>query len=68
MIKEFTDQEVDYIMEYTGMDVAMEYPLYKTPVVYFTRNQNTIEFVTILSNELNKLTQTRSPNNETQTT
>tara|TARA_R110002110_G_scaffold144613_2_gene333886 strand:+ start:621 stop:806 length:186 start_codon:yes stop_codon:yes gene_type:complete len=55
MIKEFTDEEIDCIMEYTGMDIAMEYPLHTTPVVYFTRNQNTIEFVTILSNELNKL-------------
>jgi hypothetical protein len=60
MIKEFTDQEVDYIMEYTGMDIAMEYPLHTTPVVYFTRNQNTIEFVTILSSQLNKIDYTRN--------
>ena len=54
MIKQFTDQEVDYIMEYTGMDIAMEYPLETTPVVYFSRNGNTIEFVTILSDDLNR--------------
>jgi hypothetical protein len=47
MIKEFTDEEIDCIVEY---------PLHTTPVVYFTRNQSTIEFITILSNELNKLT------------
>ena len=55
MIKEFTEQEVDYIMEYTGMDIAMGYPLETTPVVYFSRNGNTIDFVTILSKELNNL-------------
>ena len=55
MIKQFTDQEVDYLIEYTGMDIAMEYPLETTPVVYFSRNGNTIDFVTILSKELNNL-------------
>jgi len=54
MIKEFTDQEVDYLMEYTGMDIAMEYPLETTPVVYFSRNGNVIDFVTILSDSLNR--------------
>jgi hypothetical protein len=54
MIKELTDEEVDYIMEYTGMDIAMNYPLEETPVVYFTRNKNTLEFITILSSELNR--------------
>jgi fructoselysine-6-P-deglycase FrlB-like protein len=55
MIRQFTDQEVNYIMEYTGMDVAMEYPLDTTPVVFFSRSGNTIDFVTILSQELNNL-------------
>ena len=48
-----TDQEVMYIMEYTGMDLAMEYPLDETPVVHFSRNGNVLDFVTILSKELN---------------
>ena len=55
MIKEFTDQEIDYIVEYTGMDIALEYPLSRTPVVYFSRNGNVLDFVTIFSSELNKL-------------
>ena len=55
MIKQFTEQEVDYIMEYTGMDIAMEYPLETTPVVFFSRTGNVIDFVTILSKELNNL-------------
>jgi len=53
MMKQFTDEEVDYIMEYTGMDIAMEYPLDTTPVVYFSRKGNVLDFVTILSTELN---------------
>ena len=55
MIKEFTDEEIDYIMEYTGMDIAMEFPLHETPVVYFARNGNVIDFITIFSKELNNL-------------
>jgi len=54
MMKEFTDEEGDYTMEYTGMDTAMNYPLGQTPVVYLTRNKNIIEFVERLSNKLNK--------------
>ncbi len=53
MIKEFTDQEIDYIMEYTGMDIVMEYPLDRTPVVFFSRNGNVLDFVTMFSTELN---------------
>tara|TARA_R110002110_G_scaffold368919_1_gene578893 strand:- start:111 stop:278 length:168 start_codon:yes stop_codon:yes gene_type:complete len=53
MIKEFTDEEIDYIMEYTGMDIVMEYPLDRTPVVYFSRNGNVLDFVTMFSTELN---------------
>jgi len=53
MIKELTDKEIDYIIEYTGMDIAVEFPLYETPVVYFSRSGNVIDFVTILSKELN---------------
>ena len=55
MIKELTDKEIDYIIEYTGMDLAMQYPLYETPVVYFSRNGNIIDFVTMFSKELNNI-------------
>jgi hypothetical protein len=50
---ELTDKEIEYIIEYTGMDIAINYPLDETPVVYLTRNHNTLEFITILSKELN---------------
>ena len=50
-----TEQEVAYIMEYTGMNVAMEYSLQETPVIYFSRNGNVLDFVTILSKELNTI-------------
>jgi len=52
---DLTEQEVTYIIEYTGMDVAMEYSLQETPIVYFSRNGNVIDFVTILSKELNTI-------------
>jgi hypothetical protein len=40
-------------MEYTGMEEAMMYPLIATPVVHFARHNNTLNFVTIISNLLN---------------
>ena len=55
MIEEFTDEEIDYIMKHTGMDIAIEFPLRETPVVYFARNGNVIDFITIFSKELNNL-------------
>ena len=50
-----TEEEVAYIMEYNGMNVAMEYSLQETPVIYFSRNGNVLDFVTILSKELNTI-------------
>tara|TARA_R100001082_G_C4292062_1_gene128623 strand:+ start:411 stop:590 length:180 start_codon:yes stop_codon:yes gene_type:complete len=55
LMTDLTEQEVTYIIEYTGMDVAMEYSLQETPIVYFSRNGNVIDFVTILSKELNTI-------------
>ena len=54
MIKELTDEEIDYIMEYTGMDIALRLPLNKTPVICFSHNGYVLDFVTIFSTELNK--------------
>jgi hypothetical protein len=54
MIKELTDEEIDYIMEYTGVDIALRLPLNKTPVICFSHNGNVLDFVTIFSTELNK--------------
>jgi len=59
-MKELTGEEIDYIIEYTGMDVAVNYSLKETPVVHFTRNKNTIAFVTMFSIELNKSAGARS--------
>ena len=51
MIHELTEQEIDYIVEYTGLDEVMGYPLDYTPIVFFTRNENVVDFVTILSSD-----------------
>ena len=55
MVWRMVGLKIDYIVEYTGMDIALEYPLSRTPVVYFSRNGNVLDFVTIFSSELNKL-------------
>ena len=52
-MNELTQQEADYILEYTGMDLLMEHSMDKTPVVFFTRNGNVLDFVTMFSEELN---------------
>ena len=51
MISELTEQEINYIVEYTGLEEVLAYPLDSTPIVFFTRNNNIIDFVTILSND-----------------
>jgi|TARA_R110000824_G_scaffold76703_2_gene194311 hypothetical protein len=55
MIQELTPEEVQYIVEYTGMDIAMEFPFEETPVVFFSRNGNVINFVTLMSKDLNTI-------------
>ncbi len=52
-MNELTQKEADYIIEYTGMDLLMDYDMSKTPVVFFARNGNVLDFVTIFSEELN---------------
>ena len=52
-MNELTQQETDYIIEYTGMDLLMDYTMDKTPVVFFSRNGNILDFVTMFSEELN---------------
>jgi hypothetical protein len=54
-MNELTQQETDYIIEHTGMDLLMEHSMDKTPVVFFTRNGNVLDFVTLLSDELNTI-------------
>ena len=53
MITYLNENEIDVIMEYTGMEEAMMYPLIATPVVHFARHNNTLNFVTIISDFLN---------------
>ena len=49
MLTELTEAEVDIITSYTGMDMAMQYSLAFTPVVYFGRDaQGVVKFVTVL--------------------
>ena len=50
---ELTEQEVTYIIEYTGMDLLMDHGMNKTPVVFFSRSGNVLDFVTMFSEELN---------------
>jgi len=52
-MNELTQKEADYIIEYTGMDLLMDYNMDKTPVVFFSRNGNVLDFVTMFSEELN---------------
>jgi len=35
-------------MDYTGMEEAMSYELVGTPVVFFSRSQNVLNYVTIV--------------------
>ena len=52
-MNELTQQETDYIIEHTGMDLLMEYAMDKTPVVFFSRTGNVLDFITMFSEELN---------------
>lgn len=45
-----TENEVEYIMKYTGMDLVVHLPMLATPVVYFSRDDGKLNFVTILNN------------------
>ena len=38
MLTELTEAELDIITSYTGMDMAMQYSLAFTPVVFFGRD------------------------------
>ena len=49
MLTELTEAELDIITSYTGMDMAMQYSLAFTPVVYFGRDdRGVVKFVTVL--------------------
>ena len=42
------DEEIEVLMDYTGMEEAMGYELIGTPVVFFSRSQNVLSYVTIV--------------------
>jgi len=44
--------EVETIMDYTGMETAIHMELTSTPVVYFSREDGVLHFVTIISDFL----------------
>ena len=50
-----SDEECDYLIDYTGLDVEVAGSLEEIPVVFFHRNKNVIEFVTILKQKLNTI-------------
>jgi len=43
-----SENEIEVLMDYTGMEEAMYYEMIKTPVVFFSRSQNVINHVTII--------------------
>ena len=44
-----TDEELNEISTYTGLDIAMQYPLAFTPIVFFSRDdRGVVKFVTVL--------------------
>jgi len=48
-VTDLSDTELDIIATYTGMSVAMHYPLAFTPIVFFGRNdRGAVKFVTVL--------------------
>ena len=49
MLTNLTDDELDIITSYTGLDEAMRHPLAFTPVIFFGRDdRGDINFVTVL--------------------
>ncbi len=47
-----TENEVDVIMEYTGMEEVVYMEMFRTPVVFFSRTDGMINFVTVMSDFL----------------
>ena len=49
MLTNLTDEELDIITTYTGLDEAMLHPLAFTPVIFFGRDdRGVVKFVTVL--------------------
>jgi len=54
-MQELSEKEINYIIEYTGIGEVLAYPMERTPVVFFQRNNNVIDFVTLMSDSFNKI-------------
>ena len=49
MLINLSDEELDEISTYTGLDIAMQYPLDATPIIFFSHDgQGAVKFVTVL--------------------
>ena len=59
-MQELSEKEINYIIEYTGLEEVLSYPLDKTPIVFFQRNNNIIDFITLMSDNLNKIEDTNT--------
>ena len=47
-----TTEEIEILMDYTGMEEAMKYQLNGIPVVHFSRDAGVLNFVTVVSDML----------------
>ena len=48
-VTNLTDEELDEISTYTGLDIVMQYPLDSTPIIFFSRSsRGVVKFVTVL--------------------
>jgi len=47
-----TETEIEYLMEYTGMEEAMHFKLNGIPVIHFSRSDGALNFVTLVSDML----------------
>ena len=59
-MQELSEKEINYIIEYTGLEEVLSYPLDKTPIVFFQRNNNIIDFITLMSDTFSKIEDTNT--------
>ena len=44
-----TETEIETLLDYTGMNEAMEYELIGTPIIFFSRTGNVLNYVTLVT-------------------
>jgi len=47
-----SEAEIEALIDYTGMDEVLQYDLIGTPVIFFSRNGNNINHVTLITDLL----------------